>query len=125
MTYGAARGMKDFIVITLGTGVGSGIVVNGQLVYGHDGFAGELGHVIMRRNNGRLCGCGRTGCLEAYTSATGVARTAREYLEIRPEAKTLLRNILLKISHRKMLPKLQMQETTGQGNFPLHRVNAR
>jgi glucokinase len=93
MTYGAARGMKDFIVITLGTGVGSGIVVNGQLVYGHDGFAGELGHVIMRRKNGRLCGCGRTGCLEAYTSATGVARTAREYLEIRPEAKTLLRNI--------------------------------
>lgn len=93
MTYGAARGMKDFIVITLGTGVGSGIVVNGQLVYGHDGFAGELGHVIMRRNNGRLCGCGRTGCLEAYASATGVARTAREYLEIRPEAKTLLRNI--------------------------------
>jgi glucokinase len=93
MTYGGARGMKDFIVITLGTGVGSGIVVNGQLVYGHDGFAGELGHVIMRRNNGRLCGCGRTGCLEAYTSATGVARTAREYLEIRPEAKTLLRNI--------------------------------
>ena len=64
MTYGAARGMKDFIVITLGTGVGSGIVVNGQLVYGHDGFAGELGHVIMRRHNGRLCGCGRTGCLE-------------------------------------------------------------
>ncbi|HOM63195.1 MAG TPA: ROK family protein [Dysgonamonadaceae bacterium] len=93
MTYGAARGMKDFIVITLGTGVGSGIVVNGQLVYGHDGFAGELGHVIMRRNNGRLCGCGRTGCLEAYASATGVVRTAREYLEIRPDAKTLLRNI--------------------------------
>ncbi len=57
MTYGAARGMKDFIVITLGTGVGSGIVVNGQLVYGHDGFAGELGHVIVRRHNGRMCGC--------------------------------------------------------------------
>ncbi|MDD6210463.1 MAG: ROK family protein [Bacteroidales bacterium] len=82
MTYGAARGMKDFIVITLGTGVGSGIVVNGSLVYGHDGFAGELGHVVMRRTNGRLCGCGRTGCLEAYASATGVARTAREILEI-------------------------------------------
>ena len=80
MTYGAARGMKDFIMITLGTGVGSGIVVNGQMVYGHDGFAGELGHVIMRRNNGRMCGCGRTGCLEAYCSATGVARTAREIL---------------------------------------------
>ena len=85
MTYGAARGMKDFIMITLGTGVGSGIVVNGQMVYGHDGFAGELGHVVMKRNNGRMCGCGRTGCLEAYCSATGVARTAREFLEIRKE----------------------------------------
>lgn len=92
MTYGAARGMKDFIMITLGTGVGSGIVVNGQVVYGHDGFAGELGHVIMRRNNGRLCGCGRTGCLEAYASATGVARTAREYLETRKD-ESLLRNM--------------------------------
>ncbi|MDE6234124.1 MAG: ROK family protein [Muribaculaceae bacterium] len=92
MTYGAARGMKDFIMITLGTGVGSGIVVNGQLVYGHDGFAGELGHVVMKRNNGRMCGCGRTGCLEAYCSATGVARTAREFLEIRTDP-SLLRNI--------------------------------
>lgn len=89
MTYGAARGMKDFIMITLGTGVGSGIVVNGQLVYGHDGFAGELGHMIVKRNNGRMCGCGRTGCLEAYCSATGVARTAREFLEIRTEPSTL------------------------------------
>ncbi|MCM1162850.1 MAG: ROK family protein [Muribaculaceae bacterium] len=89
MTYGAARGMKNFIMITLGTGVGSGIVINGQLVYGHDGFAGELGHVIMKRNNGRLCGCGRTGCLEAYCSATGVARTAREFLEIRQEPSAL------------------------------------
>ena len=80
MIYGVARGMKNFIVLTLGTGVGSGIVINGQLVYGHDGFAGELGHVIMRRENGRSCGCGRTGCLEAYCSATGVARTAREFL---------------------------------------------
>ena len=92
MTYGAARGLKDFIMITLGTGVGSGIVINGQLVYGHDGFAGELGHVIIRRTNGRLCGCGRTGCLEAYTSATGVARTAREFLEIRKDD-SLLRQI--------------------------------
>ena len=81
MSYGAARGMKDFIMITLGTGVGSGIVVNGELVYGHDGFAGELGHTIAVRENGRTCGCGRTGCLEAYCSATGVARTAREILE--------------------------------------------
>lgn len=93
MTYGAARGMKDFIVITLGTGVGSGIVVNGQLVYGHDGFAGELGHVIVRRHNGRMCGCGRAGCLEAYTSATGMARTAREFLTLKPDYKTLLRDI--------------------------------
>jgi len=92
MTYGAARGMKDFIMITLGTGVGSGIVINGQLVYGSDGFAGELGHVIMKRNNGRVCGCGRTGCLEAYCSATGVARTAREFIEIRQEP-SLLRNL--------------------------------
>lgn len=92
MTYGVARGMKDFIVITLGTGVGSGIVIGGNLVYGHDGFAGELGHVIMRRHNGRLCGCGRQGCLEAYASATGVARTAREYLEIRKED-SLLREL--------------------------------
>lgn len=92
MTYGAARGIKDFIMITLGTGVGSGIVINGQVVYGHDGFAGELGHMIVKRNNGRLCGCGRTGCLEAYCSATGVARTAREFLEIRTEP-SLLRNL--------------------------------
>ncbi len=89
MTYGVARGMKDFIMITLGTGVGSGIVVNGQLVYGHDGFAGELGHVIVKPSNGRMCGCGRSGCLEAYCSATGVARTAREFLEIRTDPSKL------------------------------------
>ena len=81
MTYGVARGMKNFIMITLGTGVGSGIVINGQLVYGCDGFAGELGHVIMRRTNGRPCGCGRFGCLETYCSATGVARSARELID--------------------------------------------
>jgi len=92
MTYGVARGMKNFIMITLGTGVGSGIVVNGQLLYGHDGFAGELGHVIMRRENGRPCGCGRTGCLEAYCSATGVARTAREFLANRQDP-SLLREL--------------------------------
>lgn len=92
MTYGAARGMKNFIMITLGTGVGSGIVINGQVVYGHDGFAGELGHVTVVRNNGRTCGCGRTGCLEAYCSAIGVARTAREWLEMSKEP-SLLREI--------------------------------
>lgn len=92
MTYGAARGMKNFIMITLGTGVGSGIVIDGKLVYGHDGFAGELGHVNVMRNNGRLCGCGRSGCLETYASATGVARTAREILET-TNKDSLLRNI--------------------------------
>lgn len=92
MTYGAARGMKNFIMITLGTGVGSGIVIDGKVVYGHDGFAGELGHVNVMRNNGRLCGCGRSGCLEAYASATGVARSAREILETNTKD-SLLRNI--------------------------------
>lgn len=93
MTYGVARGMKDFIVITLGTGVGSGIVTNGQLVYGHDGYAGELGHVrVVKGPEGRPCGCGRTGCLEAYCSATGVARTAREILE-KTDEPSLLRDM--------------------------------
>ncbi|WP_041620100.1 ROK family protein [Paludibacter propionicigenes] len=92
MTYGAAHGMKNFIMITLGTGVGSGIVIDGKVVYGHDGFAGELGHVNVMRNNGRLCGCGKSGCLETYASATGVARSAREILETSTK-ESLLRNI--------------------------------
>ena len=91
MTYGVARGMKNFIVITLGTGVGSGIVINGQLVYGSDGFAGELGHTIIRKD-GRQCGCGRKGCLETYCSATGVARTAVQFLKESQE-ESLLRSI--------------------------------
>ena len=89
MTYGSARGMKNFIMITLGTGVGSGIVVDGKVVYGHDGFAGELGHTNVVRHNGRACGCGRYGCLEAYCSAMGVARTAREWLEHSKEPSVL------------------------------------
>ncbi len=92
MTYGAARGMKNFIMITLGTGVGSGIVINGEVVYGHDGFAGELGHTCAVRHNGRACGCGKNGCLEAYCSAIGVARTAREWLEMTDEP-SLLRSL--------------------------------
>lgn len=92
MTYGAARGMKNFIMITLGTGVGSGIVIDGNVVYGHDGFAGELGHTTVVRHNGRICGCGRQGCLEAYCSAVGVARTAREWLEHSDEP-SLLREV--------------------------------
>ncbi len=92
MTYGAAKGMKNFIMITLGTGVGSGIVINGEVLYGHDGFAGELGHTCAVRNNGRTCNCGKTGCLETYASATGVARTAREWLELSDEP-SLLRSL--------------------------------
>jgi hypothetical protein len=89
MTYGAARGMKDFIMITLGTGVGSGIVIGGNVVYGHDGFAGELGHTCAVRYNGRTCNCGKTGCLETYASATGVTRTVREWLELTDEPSML------------------------------------
>ena len=93
MTYGAARGMKNFIMITLGTGVGSGIVCDGRVIYGSDGFAGELGHVIVDHSeNARPCGCGRKGCLETYCSATGVARTARYLLETSPE-QSLLRKL--------------------------------
>ncbi|WP_320019400.1 ROK family protein [Labilibaculum manganireducens] len=77
--FGAAKGMNNFIVITLGTGLGSGIVVNGDLLYGHDGFAGEVGHMIVRAS-GRECGCGRKGCLETYVSATGVKRTVYKLL---------------------------------------------
>ena len=94
MTYGIARGLKIFIMITLGTGVGSGIVIDGHLVYGSDGFAGELGHIIMRPENGRLCGCGRMGCLETYCSATGVARSARELLSA-TKRPSLLRDLKL------------------------------
>ena len=89
MKYGAARGMKNFIMITLGTGVGSGIIINGDVVYGHDGFAGELGHVTAVRENGRQCNCGKKGCLETYASATGVSRTAYEWLEKSDEPSVL------------------------------------
>jgi glucokinase len=93
MTYGVARGMKNFIMITLGTGVGSGIVVDGKIVYGSDGFAGELGHFVVDHTPaGRKCGCGRSGCLETYCSATGVARTAREFLE-KNNCDSLLRSL--------------------------------
>jgi glucokinase len=89
MTYGAAIGMKDFVMVTLGTGVGSGFVANGSLIYGHDGNAGELGHIIAIRD-GRECGCGRKGCLETYASATGIVRTAKAWLSERKDS-TLLR----------------------------------
>ena len=93
MTYGAAKGMKNFIMITLGTGVGSGIVIDGNVVYGHDGFAGELGHTTaVRGEKARPCNCGKLGCLEAYASATGVARTAKEILSATSQ-ETLLRQL--------------------------------
>ncbi len=91
MIYGNAKGMKDFIMITLGTGLGSGFVANGEMIYGNDGFAGEFGHVIVERN-GRECGCGRRGCLEAYVSATGIKRTAFE-LMAKMNAPSKLRDI--------------------------------
>lgn len=92
MMYGAARGMKDFIMITLGTGVGSGIVANGQLIYGHDGFAGELGHTIIVPGGRLHEGTGHHGSLEVYASATGVALTALEFLDQRKGEDSLLRN---------------------------------
>lgn len=116
MTYGVARGMKNFIVITLGTGVGSGVVVNGQLVYGSDGFAGELGHVTMVRENGRLCGCGRKGCLEAYCSATGVARTARELLQTSNEP-SLLREL-----KPEDITSLDVSIAAGNGDAMAHKI---
>jgi glucokinase len=91
MTYGAARGMRDFIMITLGTGVGSGIVANGHLIYGHDGFAGELGHTTIRPGGRKHWGTDMYGSLETYCSATGIALTAREMLE-QSEEKSLLHN---------------------------------
>ena len=88
MKYGVAVGMNNFVELTLGTGVGSGIVANGQLIYGFDGFAGELGHMIVEPD-GRPCGCGRKGCLETYCSATGVVRTTIAMLEESPETNSL------------------------------------
>jgi len=93
LMYGAARGMRDFIMITLGTGVGSGIVANGQLIYGHDGFAGELGHTIIRPNGRLHWGTGMKGSLETYTSATGISITAKEILDERVNENSLLRDI--------------------------------
>jgi glucokinase len=91
MMYGAARGMKHFITITLGTGVGSGIVIDGKIVLGHDGFAGELGHTIIRPGGRVHKGTGIHGSLEAYASATGMRETALEMLTQHPETPSLMR----------------------------------
>ena len=100
MIYGGAKGMKDFIVITLGTGLGSGIVVNGNLVYGHDGHAGELGHVNVKLR-GRDCRCGKRGCLETYVSATGLKRTVFRLL-----AERIFDSELRKISYNDLTAKM-------------------
>lgn len=93
LMYGAGRGLRDFIMITLGTGVGSGIIANGQLIYGHDGFAGELGHTIIRPGGRLHWGTGMKGSLETYASATGIAITAKEIIDERIGEKSLLRDI--------------------------------
>ena len=92
MMYGVAKGMKHFITITLGTGVGSGIVIDGKIVLGHDGFAGELGHVIVKPGGRLHKGTGMRGSLESYASATGVRETAIEFLTNEPDTPSLLRN---------------------------------
>ena len=101
MLFGAAKGMKDFIVITLGTGLGSGVVVDGKLVYGSDGFAGEIGHTTYDPN-GRQCGCGKKGCLETYASATGIKRTVMEMIAD-SNTESSLRNISYNALDSKMI----------------------
>lgn len=100
MLFGGARGLKNFVMITLGTGLGSGLVVNGDIVYGEDGFAGELGHVRVE-DRGRQCGCGKRGCLEAYVSATGIKRTVFELM-----AEENVQSDFRKICFSKLKPKL-------------------
>lgn len=109
MTYGTAKGMKDFVLVTLGTGVGSGFVANGQLIYGHDGFAGEMGHMIAVRD-GRKCGCGRNGCLETYASATGIVKSAEQWLNERSD------NTVLRQHKGKITSKL-IHEAAESGDF--------
>ncbi|MCO5237867.1 MAG: ROK family protein [Chitinophagaceae bacterium] len=110
MMYGAAKGMKDFIMITLGTGVGSGIVANGRLVLGHDGFAGELGHTMIIPNGRLHPGTGMHGSLESYASATGVAVTAREFLEQRKNEDSLLRKYAPEEIDSKVVYECAMQD---------------
>jgi len=116
--FGAARGMRDFIVITLGTGLGSGIVVDGKLVYGSTGFAGEVGHVIAEPG-GRLCGCGRLGCLETYASATGICLTAHELLAASSEASILRQLLPDRISSRRIFEAAQEGDRLAREAFEI------
>ncbi|MCD4794324.1 MAG: ROK family protein [Bacteroidales bacterium] len=114
--YGGAKNMNDFIFITLGTGLGSGIVSNGKLIYGHDGFAGEIGHTIAVPD-GRECGCGRKGCLETYASATGIVRTAKEILK-QSSGNSLLRNIDLgELSSKLIYEKAKLGDELAKSVF--------
>ncbi len=106
--FGNGKGLRDFIVITLGTGLGSGLIVNGALVYGHDGFAGELGHMIVDPG-GRECGCGRRGCLETYASATGICRTVFELLALR-RAESELRQVPFATLTAKMISEAALRD---------------
>jgi len=108
LKFGAGKGMKDFIVITLGTGLGSGIIANGELVYGHDGFAGELGHTTVDPD-GRDCGCGRKGCLETYASATGICRTVFDLLA-RRRAESELRGVAFRDLTAKLISDAARQD---------------
>jgi glucokinase len=107
LLFGAGKGLRDFIVITLGTGLGSGLVVNGALVYGHDGFAGEIGHTTVDPD-GRECGCGRKGCLETYASATGICRTVFELLSMKRDD-SILRSIAYRDLTSKMISDAALQ----------------
>jgi glucokinase len=109
MMFGTARGVKDFIMITLGTGVGSGFVANGRLIYGHDGYAGEIGHTVVDPH-GRPCGCGKLGCLETYASANGLRRTVDELMHT-----TALPSPLRKISFERLTSK-QVYEAAVDGD---------
>lgn len=117
MMFGAAQKYKDFIFVTLGTGLGSGFVSNGKLIYGHDGLAGELGHTL-HIPNGRLCGCGKKGCLEAYVSANGIKNTAIELLN-KSKIKSLLRNI----EKEKLTPKLIYQAALKKDKIAIQVFN--
>jgi glucokinase len=116
MMYGQAKGMQNFIVVTLGTGLGSGIVVNGSLIYGHDGLAGELGHTIVEPG-GRQCGCGRRGCLEMYASSRGICRTVFELLAQRLEDSELRQISFNELTAEKVYEAAQRDDSLARAAF--------
>jgi glucokinase len=116
MRYGQAKGMQNFIVVTLGTGLGSGIVVNGNLIYGHDGLAGELGHTIVEPG-GRQCGCGRHGCLEMYVSSRGICRTVFELLAQRLDDSELRQISFNELTAEKVYEAAQREDALARAAF--------